>query len=169
MQVRTKLFIFGVIILGIISLIGIGIFNKVKYKNRVKEDILNLNPIQYLSIDGSLKQIGSTGNFKIIFFFNSECGHCESEAQSVFSNVSSFMNSEIYFFSVEEISVIKRFVNQFNLSMSTGIEIGQVDMNVIHNAGVNTYPICFIYSPKGILLKKYVGEVKIEAIVLHLQ
>jgi len=170
MQVKTKLFIFGVILLGIVSFISISTFNKIQYKKKVKEDILNLDSIQYLSIDGSTKQMPSSDNFKIIFFFSTECGHCESEVQLVFSNVSKFKNSEIYFFSLEEISAMKTYVDQNNLSLNSGIEMGQVDYtNVMHNMGVNTYPMCFIYSPDGILLKKYAGIVKIEAIVQHLQ
>lgn len=169
MQVKTKLFIFGVILLGIISFVGKSTFNKIQYKKKVKEDISILDSIQYLSIDGSIKQIAPSANHKIIFFFSTECGHCESEVQLVFSNATRFENAEIYFLSMEDTADLTTFVDQYQLSLNSGIEMGQIDKNVIHSMGVNTYPMCFIYASDGTLLKKYAGVVKIEAIVQYLQ
>jgi len=162
--------LFGAVLIVIISLISVGIFYKVKHKIRVKENISTLDSIRYMSIDGSSHEITPSDNFKVIFFFDSECDHCQAEATVISANSSSFVNADIYFFSKEELQVINRFANKFGLTKNPDIKIGRVDYKqVLHKMGVITYPMCFIYSHDGRLLKKYVGEVSPEAIIRYLR
>jgi thiol-disulfide isomerase/thioredoxin len=168
MRIKSKIVIFGSVIFGVILLISVGIFNKVKYKDKVRENILTLDSIQYLSIDSTLYGITSTENFIVIFFFNSECDHCQEEARLISNNALRFEKTDIYFFSEEALPAIERFANEFDLVRSP-FKIGRVDYNVIYRMGVNTNPMCFIYSPDRKLLRKYVGQVKIEAIVKYLR
>lgn len=170
MAVKKKMLIFGSVVIVIILLISLAILNQINYKNRVKENILNLDSIQYLSIDSSFHSITSSDKYKVIFFFKSECDHCQNEAKLISANASSFLNTDIYFFSTEELPPIKEFARKFGLSKKPDFGIGRVDSRqVAHKMGVNTYPMCFIYSRDGSLLKKYVGEVKIEALFRYLR
>jgi hypothetical protein len=80
------------------------------------------------------------------------------------------VNTDIYFFSTEELPVIEKFANEFGLAENPDFNIGKVDYEqVVHKLGVNIYPMCFIYSRDGKLVKKYVGEVSIEALLKYLQ
>jgi thiol-disulfide isomerase/thioredoxin len=170
MQVKIKIVLFGSILLGIVALTSLGIFSKLRYKNRVKENISTLDSLKYLSINGTQHGIAQSSKFKVIFFFNPDCDHCQAEARLISSNVSSFANADIYFFSVEDLKDIENFAKEFGLINNPVFEVGQVDYKqVIYKMGVNTIPMCFIYSPMGKLLHKYAGEVSIEAIVKYLQ
>jgi hypothetical protein len=170
LKVKTKIVLFGVVLIGVISLISVGIFYKAKYKSRVKENISSLDSIQYVSLDSSLHEIIPSDNYKVIFFFDSDCDHCQAEALVISENISRFANADVYFFSKEELHAISKFANEFGLAKIPDIKIGQVDFNhVILKMGVITYPMCFIYSREGKLLKKYVGEVSPEAVIKYLQ
>jgi thiol-disulfide isomerase/thioredoxin len=170
MQVKTKIVLFGAALFAIIAMISVGIFYKFKRKNKVKEDILTLGSVPYLSLEGSLRMVTPSDKFKIIFFFNSECDHCQAEARLISANASTLVNADIYFFSVEEIPSIIKFANEFDLAKNPEFELGRVDYKtVIYKMGVNTYPMSFIYAPNGKLLRKYAGEVKMDAIVKYLQ
>lgn len=169
MRKKNKILIFSIIMGSLIALIGMGIFLKIKYKHNVTDNISTLSSIQYQSIDGSLKRLVFSDKFNVIFFFNSECEHCQQEARLISANTSRFTNSEIYFFSTEELPAIAKFVDDVGFGKNSPVKVGHVEyQQVAYPMGVNTYPMCFIYSPDGKLLKRYAGEVKIDAIVKYL-
>lgn len=168
MRVKYKILIFVAVVLGLIAVISIAIFNEVKYKNKVSQRILTLDSLQYVALDSTLHGISSGNNFKIIFFFNSECDHCQEEARLVSANASTFKTADVYFFSTEPLPAINTFAHSYGLNRNP-FDVGRVDHNVIYRMGINTNPMCFIYAPDGKLLRKYAGQVKIEAIAHYLQ
>lgn len=168
MRAKGKIIIFGLVVPGIILLFSIGIYNNIRYKDKVREIILTLNSIRYLSIDSTVHEIASGEHSKVIFFFSSDCEHCQQEARLVSDSALSLRKADVYFFSEEDLSAIRAFAAEYDLIKSP-FKIGQVDVDVFYRMGVNTRPMCFIYSPEGKLRRKYVGQVKIGAIVKYLQ
>jgi thioredoxin-related protein len=167
MKNKTKLTGFLLIILGLLSYLGMSIFRKLERKERITEKISSVQMIPYTAISGEKKEVIETGMPVIIFFFNSECEHCQSEAKLVSKHNQDFKKALVYFFSTEEVSSIQRFSEDYQLEH---FEVGRVDYKeVAYPMGVNTFPMCFIYSSEGKLLKQYKGEVKIEAITNYIK
>ena len=167
MKRKNKLIGFLLILIGILSYLGMAIASKLEHKEEVNNTIITLQEFKYISLDGSTRSLEKGNVPNVIFFFNPECEHCQAEAKLVSEHVADFEKAKVYFFSTEEIESIKKFAQDYKLET---FEVGQVDyMKVAYPMGVNTFPMCFIYSPEGKLLKQFKGEVKIEAITNYLK
>lgn len=154
------------ILVGILSYLGMAIASKLEHKEEVKNTINTLQEFKYISLGGSTKGLEKSNKPTVIFFFNPECEHCQAEAKLVSKHKADFGTAKVYFLSSESIESIRNFSQIYYLE---SFEVGQVDyINVAYPMGVNTFPMCFIYSPEGKLLKQYKGEVKIEAITKYL-
>lgn len=167
MKHKTKLIGFFLILTGILSYLGMAIASKLEHKEEVKNTIDRLQEFKYISLNGSSKGLEKSNIPTVIFFFSPECEHCRAEAKLVSQHTADFEKAKVYFFSSEDLESIKRFAEDYHLEP---FEVGQVDyMQVAYPMGVNTFPMCFIYSAEGKLLKQYKGEVKIEAITNFLK
>lgn len=167
MKHKTKLIGFLLILVGILSYLGMAIASKLEHKKEVNNTINTLQEFDYISLDGNSNSFEKSSNPVVIFFFNPECEHCQSEAKLVSENESEFENARVYFLSTERLEAIKKFAEEYHLDP---FEVGQVDyVQVAYPMGVNTFPMCFIYSTEGKLLKQYKGEVKIEGIANFLK
>lgn len=167
MKKKNKLIGFALVIIGILSYLGMAIANKLNHKETVKETVSQLHAIAYTAINGDEKIVNRAKLPSVLFFFNSECEHCQAEATLVASNKEKFTNTNVYFFSTEELAKIQEFAKTYKLD---AFQVGKVDgKNVAYAMGVNTFPMCFIYAPTGELLQQYKGEVKIEAITKFIQ
>ena len=167
MKHKTKLIGFLLILIGILSYLGMAIAAKLEHKEEVNNNINTLQDFNYTNLDGTRKSLNNEDTPTVIFFFNPECEHCQAEAKLVSEHAADFEKAKVYFLSTEDLESIKNFAHDFNLE---AYEVGQVDyMEVAYPMGVNTFPMCFIYSAEGKLLKQFKGEVKIEAITNYLK
>lgn len=162
MKRKNKLIGFILVVVGILSYLGMAIANKLEHKEEVKTRVAKLAYFSYTSLDDQEVKIKQSDRTKVIFFFNPDCEHCQSEAELIAANMDAFANAEVYFFSMESLESIQDFAKKHKIE---DFKVGKVDYkSVAYPMGVNTFPICFIYAPTGELLQQYKGEVKLEAI-----
>lgn len=167
MKRKNKLIGLLLILVGILSYLGMAIAAKLEHKQEVNNTINTLQEFKYISLDGNTRSLEKGNKLKVIFFFNPECEHCQAEAKLLSEHATHFEKANVYFLSTEGLEAIKKFAEDYHLET---FDVGKVDyMQVAYPMGVNTFPMCFIYSPEGKLLKQYKGEVKIEAITNYLK
>lgn len=105
----------------------------------------------------------------LIMLFNSECSHCQYQAEEIQANINIFKSSNIIMISSESIFKIKEFANKYRLIAIPNIHLTKIrEENIYPAFGNITFPHIFIYNDKGELIKEYKGETKIEALAKYL-
>lgn len=156
-----------------IFIVGYLIYQIVEQLQQKKETLQftqTLQPFKILNVHGDRQLLDpASGRKMIFFFFNTECDHCQAEAKLIRRELRQLKKTNIYFISTESIETIRAFGKTYDLLVASNVTLGQIDgKEVFEKFGVNTFPMVFIYSEDGKLLKKYTGEVKIEAITKYL-
>jgi len=101
---------------------------------------------------------------KLLFYFNSECDHCEKQGKRLSKKIDLFNNLELTFISFEEIDAIKKYRDKFNFNRKNITFIQDSRLTFSNKFGVKTFPSILIYSKEGKLIKKFEGETKIKDI-----
>jgi thiol-disulfide isomerase/thioredoxin len=158
--------IFPFLILGILTVLFFGIRNILKAKKQVEQATATLPAEKYYVLDSTT--IHTTKNLKnnavFIFFFNSDCEYCQSEAKLLNENREAFKNATVYLFSSEPLENIRAFKEKY-LPGNTDFIIGQVDLRASSEVfGVKSFPYTLIYDKNNRLVKTYKGIVKLEAL-----
>jgi peroxiredoxin len=66
--------------------------------------------------DGSPLQLQTLKGDVVIILFNSQCDHCQHEAQSILEKKHLFKNKQLYFVSAESMDLIKRFITDYKMT-----------------------------------------------------
>ncbi|RZL32280.1 MAG: redoxin domain-containing protein [Pedobacter sp.] len=103
-----------------------------------------------------------------IFYFNSDCEHCQYEAKEINKNIALFKNAQIVMVSFNTIKEIKDFSKQYNLNHPNVTFLQDPKLEFKKWFGETSVPAVFIYNAKHQLVKEYHGETKIEAITKYL-
>jgi len=102
----------------------------------------------------------------VIIYFHPECEHCQYEAKEIGIHASEFANTNLLMATPDRsIQRIKDFATQNHLWVIDNFNL-LLDKTDAFNRhfGTATIPSVFIYKNKK-LVKKYIGETKIEAIL----
>lgn len=149
-----------IIILGLslVGLVGWMVIAGVK-SIQVKQ---NASEIQN-SLSGSMKAL-EVSNYKneptVLFFFNSECEHCQWEVKQVQEHISSLKKFQLFFVSFEPHDTARAFLNEYGLDHYL-LHVPAEKLMTTFSGGV---PQTFIYR-NDLLVKHFKGEVKIEAVL----
>ena len=103
-----------------------------------------------------------------IFYFNSDCEHCQYEAKEINNNITLFKNAQIVMVSFNTIKEIKQFQKEYNLNYPNITFLQDPKHEFKNWFGKTSIPSVFIYNAKHKLVKEYQGETKINAIVKSL-
>jgi thiol-disulfide isomerase/thioredoxin len=105
----------------------------------------------------------------LILYFNSECDHCQYEAEAISQNVNKFENVNLLWVSYESLSIIRQFANTYKLASYPNIHFTKINHKAILSTfGSVSIPHIFIYDKDDKLLKEYKGETKVEALLKYL-
>ena len=105
----------------------------------------------------------------VIVYFNSECEHCLYELDQIITNAERFSHAEVILTSSELIRAIKQFADTNYPAALVNIRFLKINPDQAHKTfGSLTVPQIFIYGIDGILIKKFSGETKIDAIFQYL-
>lgn len=106
----------------------------------------------------------------VIIYFHPECEHCQYEAKEIGIHTSEFVNTNLIMITPDHsIQRIKDFAAKNHLwEIDNFILLLDKRIAFKHYFGTATIPSVFIYKDNK-LIKKYIGETKIEAILKAIQ
>lgn len=160
--------IIPVLIIGIITFMAYKVIKKINHKAAVAEHIKTIPSFTYKTIQGNLfsKQDLKDNIPTVFFYFNSECEHCQSEAEQIRDNLEKFKNVQLVFISFEDSKKIKAFATKYKLTGSDKITfLHDSNVNFATTFDVNSLPTVVIYDKKKKLVAKIKGEIKVEVIL----
>ena len=147
---------------------GYKVISKINYKKEVAEHIKTIPVFSYNTISG--KEFSNT-DLKdeiptVFLYFNSECEHCQNEAEQIRDNVDKLENVQLVFVSFEEPKKITAFAKKYKLvGYDKIIFLCDSKVSFATTFDVNSLPAVVIYDKNKELVEKIKGEVKIEKIL----
>lgn len=163
--------IIPILILGAIAFMGYKVILKINHKNEVAENIKTIPPFQYQKLDGlQFSNKNLNPNIATIFlYFNSECEHCQSEAQMIKENIEKFKPFQLVFISFEKPKKIKSFATQYHLLDYDNIHfIYDSKVTFSNTFDVKSLPCIVLYNKNQQLIEKIKGQTKVENILKKL-
>lgn len=147
------------------------IVSKVKQKKIITEKIQIIPQFTFLNVisqnfytNDSIEDLKSC----LIIYYNSECEHCQYEAELISKQIEQFKDYQILMISYEPIEKILAYRKKFKLNYSF-IEFLQDSKYQFDNIfGNSPFPSSFIYNKNRKLVKQFKGEVKTEAMLKYL-
>lgn len=163
------------VILLILSALSVLIYRtieRINNKEALKEKIATLPILEIWTTDSisfSTTYLISD-KYLVIVWFNTDCEHCQYEAQEFRQNPDSFKVAQILMVSGEPLSDIRNFGKTYGVDTLSYLTLLHCEYDAFFKTfGEASVPSLFIYSPDGALLKQYKGETKLEAITKFLK
>lgn len=160
--------IIPILILGTIAFMGYKVISKINHKKEVAEHIKTIPSFSYSTIDGKLfSNKDLKDNSPTVFlYFNSECEHCQSEAEQIRDNVEKFASVQLVFISFEEPEKITAFAKKYKLDHYDAITfLCDKQVSFATTFDVSGLPTVVIYDKNMKLIEKIKGQIKIENIL----
>jgi thiol-disulfide isomerase/thioredoxin len=168
----------GIIILTIITFftsiicfLGYKIVKKQTENEEIKSIKATLPKLEFYNLDSTkFQNTVLKENFNHIFIhFNTECEHCQAEAQLIHENINAFKNAQIVMVTPNTPKEILAFTKQYGIAQHPEILVlWDKDYRFVDWFGSSPFPSVYIYNRKQKLVKEYHGEVKIEAITKYI-
>jgi hypothetical protein len=135
-------------------------------KSQLPESTVNdLPKMAVTTLDNSQLTINELEGNNILILFQSDCDHCQREAEEIRKHLNSFREYDIYFISADQFPAVQKFGTDYDLMGHENIHFAITTVDeVLKNFGSIPTPSVYIYSDKR-LLKKFNGEVAIEKIL----
>lgn len=145
-------------------------FEKVRAAKSAKEKLSTLPAFSLTALDSSAIESSSFDYAPLVLiYFNSECDHCQYEAQDIKNNIAGFSKATIVFMSSEPLAKIKAFAENGSLNDHANVSFTKITSHDAFTAfGTLAVPHVFIYGPDKRLRKEFKGETKAEAILKYL-
>ena len=131
------------------------------------EDEIKIMPdftfTQVLSLDTVNKHsLNPSFEHYVILYFNSKCEFCNFDIQNILKNNNLFKRSQILLVSSEDINTIKK---SYDVSDYSNISLYYCDKDTFYKLfKTDRTPSIYIYNKKKFLIKKFIGETKIQLI-----
>lgn len=163
-------FLVVAVILSLVAFMFYQTQNKVKIKKEKAQQISEIPKFNFKTLNG--KAFSNTDlkeQASIFIYFNPTCEHCQYEAQELEKQKEKFKNTQVLMFSTEKMDLLKDFAQEYKLDKIQNFKILRADYKALDQSfSVSTVPTILIYNKKQKLVKKFVGETKIEAILKYL-
>lgn len=156
----------------ILILSGIFTFNGCKSSQNINSEVSKTIPyFTFATLDGKpfVKDSFDTVRTKFIFYFNSECEHCQKQGEWLSKDIDVFKNLEMVFISYEEIDAIKNYRDKYNFNQENITFLEDLRLTFSNLFGAETFPSILIYSKDGKLIKAFRGETKVNEILEFIQ
>lgn len=162
-----KIIIIG-IVLATISFLAFKIFNTANKKNSTEKATATLPAFTFYNLqnqpvnNGSLQKSKST----VFIYFNTGCEHCQYETEQILKNEKQLHHSQVLMISRQPARELMAFDTAHELSSYPFIRLLRDSANSFHETfGTAMVPSIFIYNREQKLVKKYLGETKIENLI----
>ncbi len=156
-----------VAVLGLVAFLITKTIAKINHKKEVTEQLATIPELPVEIIGTNKKPTWEHSNVAtIILFFNSECNHCQYEAQDIQSKLDAFKNTNLLFVSEEPTDKIQAFSNTYKLDNQPNIWWLKMKPEYVYNTfGTIGVPHIWVYNKEGMLVKEFRGETKVEALL----
>lgn len=154
-----------------ISFMSYKVINKINHKKEVAEHIKKIPQFEYQNLDGGVfsnKDLKS--NTPIVFlYFNSECEHCQNEADMIRNNIDKFSSFQLIFISFEKPEMIEQFAIKYHLLSYDNVRfICDTKVAFATTFDVNSLPCIVLYDKNQQLIEKIKGQTKAENLIKKL-
>lgn len=156
------------------GIIGGAVFNMNQTLSAKSEQATKLQQRPNLSVVRFISNSKNTptmidGKPTLIVLFNSECEHCQYEAEQLQKRHREFAQASVYLLTNETHARAQAFARHYGLDSLAMMHVGTLTREESYSAfGPTSVPHLFIYGADGQLRKEYKGETKIEALLKHL-
>jgi len=162
-----------VLILITLSFIAFSIHKKINREKHIAKQIYNIPKFCFYNPGtGSIFNNNDLEKNKatLIINFHPECEHCQYEADIISERINEFRPFQVLFITYASAEQIRKFAQDYRLIGFANI-IFLEDRELIFNDvfGESIVPESYIYDKNGKLVKKFRGEVKVEALLKYLQ
>lgn len=97
----------------------------------------------------------------LLLFFDSSCSHCQYMVTEVEKQQQLLKTFEVLLLSTEPDSVL----NLFRMRHRGNFRVLHIDPVETSQFGITNYPTIYSYNGQGVLVGKYIGEVRVDKIV----
>lgn len=168
MMKKLLRYIILLIVIGLASFLLIRITASIRQKDAAAARIQMLPSIELYSLKGDKTNIRKLVKDRatVIIYFSPDCEYCQYEATELHQNFSAFQHTEIIMVTHADPAETMRFVHTYRLDSIPFIHF-LLDKNNLFSKtfGTRVFPSIFIYNKDHKLIKKFIGETKIEAIM----
>jgi hypothetical protein len=140
-----------------------------KTKETPQEEINELPYLSYQTLEGVLSNTRTLPGSSILILFNTDCDHCQREAEEISKKSDAFKNYELLFIASDSVYQIKTFANTYHLDDKPNVTFGRADgRDVFMNFGAIPTPAIYVYSRERKFVKSFLGETPVEELIKYL-
>lgn len=144
-----------------IGTLGIAIYNKMLGAEEVRSRIAELSLMKLDGIYPTNNSSSTETNQSIILtYFHTECSFCQSEIKDMQAHEELSKSAEIVLVSDELESVIRSFVQNFDIDSTKFKFVLDKEGTIKQHFGVSSVPTTFVYDRDSLLIKSFKGETK---------
>lgn len=170
MKKIIKIVLFIILLLIVSYMLAI-IVKKVKQKNALTEQIQSIPEFSFINVLNQNKYTNDSiakEQACLIVYFNSECEHCQSEAEQISKQIYEIEDFQVLMISYESQETILAFREKHNLLSPAITFLQDSESQFDEIFGRSPIPTSFIYNKKRDLVKQFKGEVKSETLLKYL-
>jgi len=151
-----------------IIFMGYNVICKINHIKEVAEYIKIIPPFSYKTTMG---KVFSNADLKddrltIFLYFNSECEHCQIEAQQIQKNVKKLSSMHLILISIENPKKIIDFADKYKLDQYSNITfLYDSKVSFASTFDIKSIPTMLIYDKDQKLIEKINGQIKVEQLL----
>jgi len=134
-----------------------------------RPEINELPYLSYKTLKGEPSTTRSLPGGSILILFNTDCDHCQREAQQIADKGQAFANYELLFIASDSVHQIENFAKTYQLVDKPNIKFGRAEyQDVYMNFGSISTPAIYIYNRERKFVKSFLGETPVEELIKYL-
>lgn len=134
-----------------------------------KQEINELPYLDYKTLAGEPATTRSLPGGSILILFNTDCDHCQREAQEIAEKNEAFKNYELLFIAADSVQQIENFSKTYHLADKPNVKFGRAEyQDVYMNFGAISTPAIYIYNRERKFVKSFLGETPVEELIKYL-
>lgn len=160
MNKKTLKKIVGLLILTILIIICVKGYNVIVENDKANKRIQSLPAISFTRLLGD--SIDYRKGRVVVSYFSPDCEHCQNMTRKLIENCEYTNETKFIMVSSAGITSIKEFINLYGIAECQSISVyADISFSFDKVFGASNVPSFFVYE-NGVLVKKWVGETKIE-------
>ncbi|AUD04906.1 peroxiredoxin family protein [Spirosoma pollinicola] len=159
-----------VLVIGLLSYLAWGFTTKLHHKQEANERVQTLPNFKAEGINNvPISQADFQNKPAVLLYFNSDCDHCQREADELRQQANKLDSAQVLMLSSEPVAVLQAFARAHKLNTVSTLQVAHIDRKTAYETfGFAAVPDLLIYHADGSLAKRFRGETSVDAIKRHL-